>query len=73
MTSVAMIAPFIRCVDYWPNGIPDNKLKAYKALIDEKQITKPRVIVNRETHATSVMYLAIMPQEWVREELRKRL
>ena len=69
---VTMTEPFIRCVDYWPEGIPENKLKAYKALIEEGQITKPQVIVNRQTHATSVEYLAIMPHEWVREELKKR-
>jgi len=69
---VHTIGPFIRCVDYWASGIPDNKLKAYKAMIDEGQITKPHIVINRETHATSVEYLAIMPHEWVREELRKR-
>lgn len=73
MTGMKKMDPFVKCVDYWPGGIPDRKLKAYKAMIDEKQITKPHVVINQKTHATSVAYLAIMPHEWVLEELRKRI
>lgn len=66
------INPFIKCVDFWPVQIPPEKLAAYRALIDEGQIRKHHVIYNRRTGSTTVEYYAIMPHEWVREELRKR-
>ena len=67
------IKPFIKCVDFWPSGIPPEKLAAYKQMIDEGQIIKHHVLVNKRTHATTVEYFANMPHEWVREELAKRL
>ena len=67
------IKPFIKCVDYWPAGIPADRLGAYKQLIDEGQIQKHNVVVNKQTHATVVEYYAIMPHEWVREELALRI
>ena len=66
------IKPFIKCVDFWPSGIPPEKLAAYKQMIDEGQIIKHHVLVNKRTHATTVEYFANMPHEWVREELAKR-
>ena len=66
------VDPFLKCVDYWPGQIPPEKLAAYKQLIEEKQIRKHHVIVNRRTGSTTVEYYAIMPHEWVREELAKR-
>ena len=64
--------PFIKCVDFWPSGIPPEKLAAYKQMIDEGQIIKHHVLVNKRTHATTVEYFANMPHEWVREELAQR-
>jgi hypothetical protein len=66
------VNPFIKCVDHWPGKIPPEKIAAYKALIDEGQIRKHHVLVNRATGATTVEYYAIAPHEWIREELRKR-
>ncbi len=65
------IKPFVRCVDYWPDHIPPEKLEAYQRLIAEGQIQKHHVIYNRLTGSTTVEYYAIMPHEWIREELRK--
>ena len=67
------VQPFIKCVDFWPSGIPPEKHAAYKQMIDEGQIIKHHVLVNKRTHATTVEYFANMPHEWVREELAKRL
>ena len=66
------VKPFIRCVDYWSGQIPDNKLAAYKQLIEEGQIRKHHVIYNRRTGSTAIEYYAIAPHEWIREELKKR-
>lgn len=67
------VKPFIKCVDFWPSGIPPEKLAAYKQMIDEGQIIKHHVLVNKRTHATTVEYFANMPHEWVREELALRV
>ena len=67
------VKPFIKCVDFWPSGIPPEKLAAYKQMIDEGQIIKHHVLVNKRTHATTVEYFANMPHEWVREELAGRV
>ena len=67
------IKPFIKCVDFWPSGIPPEKLAAYKQMIDEGQIIKHHVLVNKRTHATTVEYFANMPHEWVLEELARRV
>ena len=66
------VKPFIKCVDYWPESIPDNKLSAYKELITEGQIRKQHVIHNRITGATVVEYTSTVPHEWILEELAKR-
>jgi len=66
------VKPFIKCVDHWPGKIQPKKLAAYKALIDEGQIRKHHVLVNRATGTTTVEYYAIAPHEWILEELRKR-
>ena len=65
--------PFIRCVDYWPDGIPPDRLAIYKQFIEEGQILKHHVLVNRRTHATTIEYYAIAPKEWIHEEMAKRL
>lgn len=67
------IKPFIKCVDFWPEGIPDPKRLAYKQMIAEGQITKHHVLVNKKTHATTVEYYATIPHEWIRQEMAKRI
>jgi len=67
------VKPFIKCVDFWPDGIPERKLQIYKDMIAEGQIRKHNVIVNQRTHATTVEYYAIAPHEWIRQEMAKRL
>jgi len=66
------VKPFIKCVDFWPEHIPDNKLEAYRQLIEEGQIQKHSVIYNRKAGSTVVEYYAIAPHEWILEELRRR-
>ena len=67
------IKPLIRCVDFWPGQIPPEKLKIYKQLITENQITKPHVIYSQRTGSTSVEYLAIAPHEWILSEMKRRI
>ena len=67
------IKPFIRCIDFWLDGIPDRKLQIYKDMIAEGQIRNHHVIVNQKTNATTVEYYAIAPHEWIRQEMAKRL
>ena len=59
--------------DTWTRQIPDNKLAAYRALIDEGQIRVHHVIYNRHTGSTTVEYYAIAPHEWILQEMAKRL
>lgn len=67
------VKPFIKCVDFWPDGIPPDRLAIYKQFIEEGQITKHHVLVNRRTKATTVEYYAIAPHEWMLQEMAKRL
>ncbi len=65
--------PFIKCVDFWPDGIPPDRLAIYKQFIEEGQIMKHHVLVNKRTHATTVEYYSTIPHEWIRQEMAKRL
>ena len=67
------VKPFIKCIDFWPDGIHERKLQIYKNMIAEGQIRNHNVIVNRRTNATTVEYYAIAPHEWIRQEMAKRL
>ena len=67
-----IVKPFIKCIDYWPEQIPPEKLEAYKQLIEEKQIRKHHVLVNRQTGSTTVEYYSTIPHAWIREELAQR-
>ena len=73
MLDMTQVKPFVKCVDYWPEHIPPEKLAAYKQLITEGQIRKHHVIVNKLTGSTTVEYYSTIPHEWVREELKKRV
>ena len=70
---MTQIKPFIKCIDFWPEGIPDRKLQIYKDMIAEGQIRKHHVVVNQRTNATTVEYYAIAPHEWILQEMAKRL
>ena len=70
---MTQVKPFIKCIDFWPEGIPDRKLQIYKDMIAEGQIRKHNVIVNKRTHATTVEYYAITPHEWILQEMARRL
>lgn len=61
--------PDIRCMDYWPHGIPKNKLRAYKVMLDAGQITKPHVLINQKTGSMNVSYASTIPHEWIRQEM----
>lgn len=63
------VSPEIPCVDYWPRGIPDTKLPAYRAMIDAGAITKPRCVVQKNTGSCIVSYLSTIPQDWLRQEM----
>ena len=67
------VKPLVKCVDFWPEKIPDEKLKIYNQMIAEEQITKPHVTYNRRTGVITVEYLAIVPHEWILEEMKRRL
>jgi len=67
------VKPFIKCVDFWPDGIPERKLQIYKQFIAEGQIMKHHVLVNKRTHATTVEYYSTIPHEWIRQEMAERL
>ncbi len=59
--------------DIWKMHIPENKLSAYKALIDEGIISNPHVTYNRTTKITTVEYFSDAPHEIVLQELKKRV
>ena len=67
------VKPFLKCVDFWSDGIPDRKLAIYKQLIAEGQIMKHHALVNKRTNATTVEYYAIAPHEWILQEMARRL
>lgn len=71
MERLEIVSPMIPCSDYWPVKIPTEKLMAYKRLLDEGQITRPKVIYNREKQTTLVSYKANQPHEWILERLKE--
>ncbi len=66
------VRPFVKCIDYWPEKIPPEKLEAYRQMIQEGQIRKQHVIYNRESGSTTVEYYAIAPHEWILEQMKER-
>ena len=65
------VKPFIKCVDFWPEQIPPDKLRAYKTLIQAGLIMKHHVVYNRHAGTTTVEYYSTIPHEWILEELKK--
>ena len=70
---MTQIKPFIKCVDYWPGKIPEDRLAIYKQLIREGQILKHHVIYNQQTGTTTVEYSSTVPHEWILDEMRGRV
>ena len=66
------VKPFIKCVDFWPGKIPPEKINVYKEMVREEQIRKPTVVVNESTGSTTVEYYAIVPHEWILEQMAGR-
>ena len=60
----------IPCRDYWPNGIPEEKLAIYKGLIDDGLIANQRVIYNKKTGSVIVEYDSQIPHEWILDHAR---
>ena len=54
------VKPFIKCIDFWPDGIPERKVQIYKDMIAEGQIRNHHVIVNRRTNATTVEFMPLL-------------
>ena len=67
------VKPFIKCIDFWPDGIPERKQQIYKDMIAEGQIRNHHVIVNQRTGSTTVEYYSTIPHEWIRQEMAARL
>ena len=66
------VKPFVKCVDFWPGQIQENRLKVYKEMISEGQIMKHHVIFNQQTGSTTVEYSSIAPHEWILEQMKAR-
>jgi hypothetical protein len=69
---MTQIKPFIKCIDYWPEKIPPEKLAIYQQLIEEGQIRKHHVIYNRRVGSTTIEYYSTIPHEWILEEMKRR-
>ena len=65
------IVPDIHCIDYWPQGIPDDKLQTYKAMIDAGMITRRTAIVNQRMGSVAVDYMSKIPHDWILREMRE--
>jgi len=61
----------IPCRDYWPHGIPDEKLAIYKQLISAGLIANQRVIYNKKTGSVIVEYDSQIPHEWILDHARQ--
>ena len=59
------------CRDIWKKKIPENKLSAYKQLIDNGLISVSQVIYKRGSGTTIVEYDSAVSHEEVKNELRK--
>ena len=59
-------------LDTWKRQIPQEKLEAYKQLIDEDQIKMLLVIYDRQTKVTTVEYDSTLPHEQILKELKRR-
>jgi len=70
---MTQVKPFVRCIDFWTGQIPQNKLDAYRQLIEEGQIQLvSHVVYDEITGSTAIEYTAIAPHEWILEQLKQR-
>ena len=60
------------CKDTWKKKIPDNKLCAYKQLIDIGLISISKVVYERGSGITTVEYNSTVTYAEVKDELRRR-
>ena len=60
------------CKDTWKKKIPDNKLNAYKQLIDSVLITISKVAYERGSGITIVEYNSTVTHTEIKDELRRR-
>ena len=60
------------CKDIWKKRIPENKLSAYKQLIDDGLISVSQVIYKRGSGTTIVEYESAVTHEEIKNELRMR-
>lgn len=58
--------------DVWSIRVPENKLQAYKQMMNEKQIELLGITYDRSTKRTIFKYEADLPHEKILEELAKR-
>ena len=65
------VKPFLRCVDYWAEEIPPEKLAAYKQLIADGLIKKHHVVYNERSGSTVIEYYSTIPHEWILDELKR--
>ena len=62
----------MHCKDTWKRHIPNDKLFAYKQMINEGMIIDHHVVYERKTGITTVEYKSEKPHEWILEEMKRR-
>lgn len=63
----------VACTDFWPTGLPREKLRIYKRLLDSKQISRPLVTYNATTGSVIVEYWSAIPHDWLLDMAKKML
>ena len=61
----------MRCKDTWKRQIPQDKLAAYKQLLEEAVINSPFVVYSQSTKVTVVEYDSELTHEKVLEKMGK--
>lgn len=66
-----MPACVIPCCDVWSWGtLTQPKMKAYKAMEAKGKIARLQVCYDRDSRKVVVSYMASLPHQWTRDELR---
>lgn len=64
--------PTIVCCDLWPAGkLTEDKLSAYRRMIDLGNIRVRRVVYHKATGYTTVDYWSNLPHAWTLKRLRE--
>lgn len=58
--------------DVWKVFIPENKLEAYRQLLEEGLIRNAFATYSRKTKTTTIEYDSDKPHEWILSELKRR-